>query len=145
MAWTYDVALLSADTAIGRRYVVRLAIGDTDTSDQQVQDEEIDYHLTAASDVVRTATIALLQALVAKYSRDADLWIGHTRIQRSQRARNYRMLLEQYTAYNPTDFVVGMLVSGQTLADKEAFDTDTSAVQPAFSVGMDDITRSSGE
>jgi hypothetical protein len=141
MAWTYDASLLSASTAVGRRYIVRLALGDTDTTDQQLQDEEIDYYLDAADDAVRTATIAALKSLVAKYSRLADLWIGHTRIQASQRARNYRLLLDELQDYSPTNFVVQILVSGQSKAEKIDLAADTDAVQPGFSVGMDDISN----
>ena len=142
MTWTYDVTLLSDSTAVGRRYLIRLAVGDTDTSDQILQDEELDWFLDDADDVVYTATIKALRALIAKYSRQADLWIGHTRVQASQRARQYRELLALYEETSSANFVVQMLVGGQSIDEKEDLASDEDAVQPGFSVGMDDITSS---
>ena len=52
MAWTYDATLLSISTSVGRRYSVRLIIGDTDTTDQQLQDEEIDFFLSQGGDSI---------------------------------------------------------------------------------------------
>ena len=41
MAWSYDATDLGTGTASGRLNSVRLLVGDTDTTDQQVQNEEI--------------------------------------------------------------------------------------------------------
>ena len=43
MAWTYDETDLDKTTTSGRLNVVRLLIGDTDTNDQLVKNEEIIY------------------------------------------------------------------------------------------------------
>ena len=41
MAWSYNPTDLDTLTASGRINTVRLLVGDTDTTDQQVQNEEI--------------------------------------------------------------------------------------------------------
>ena len=46
MAWSYDPTDLDTTTASGRLNTVRLLIGDTDTVDQQVQNEEITFALS---------------------------------------------------------------------------------------------------
>ena len=139
MTWTYDASLLSETTSVGRRYLIRLALGDTDTTDQVLQDEEIDAYLSMASDTLRLATIYALRALIAKYSRQADLWIGHTRVQASQRARQYRELLAIVEATGPNTLVANILFGGQSFAEKEDLDSDLDAVKPSFRVGQDDI------
>jgi hypothetical protein len=139
MSWSYDATLLDPDTALGRTYIVRLTIGDTDTNDQLLADEEIDFYLSASGDSVRYAALRAVKALIAKFSRESDIWIGHTRVQRSQRARGFRELLAELEATTSMDMVIGMAVGGQSVAEKQELDSDTSAVQPGFRVGMDDI------
>jgi hypothetical protein len=46
MAWSYDPTDLDNTTASGRLNIVRLLVGDTDTVDQQVQNEEIAFGLS---------------------------------------------------------------------------------------------------
>lgn len=138
--WTYDPTLLSDDTAIGRRYVVRLALGDTETADQILQDEEIDWYLSANTDSVYLSTIGALRALIAKYSRLADIWIGHTRVQASQRARQFRELLNIYD--NPAstvNFTSTIVIGGFSISENQDLDDDTDAVQPSFALGQDDM------
>ena len=138
MAWTYDSALLDTSTALGRRYIVRLTIGDTDTLDQQLQDEEIDYFLQANGDIPRYASISSVRALIARYSRQADLWIGHTKISASDRVRQYRQLLESILE-SPESSVLDIFAGGQSKAGKADLDSNTDLPPPAFRIGQDDI------
>lgn len=62
MAWTYDPAKIE----VGLNWV-RLRIGDTDTNDQQLSDEEI-TSLLAVGDRV-SAAVAAARAISAKYAR----------------------------------------------------------------------------
>jgi hypothetical protein len=57
MAWSYDPTDLDNTTASGRLNIVRLLVGDTDTVDQQVQNEEITFGL---SEKTTTSTCQLL-------------------------------------------------------------------------------------
>lgn len=139
MSWTYDASLLDSDTAIGRLYIIRLITGDTDTSDQQLQDEEIYWYLSRHGDSVRYAAIDAVRGLIAKYSREVDLWMGHTRVGASGKQRNYRMLLD-YLLNDQTDTLVDILIGGQSWGEKETLAQDTDAVQPSFRIGMDDIS-----
>lgn len=138
MAWNYDATLLSEDTSVGRLYIIRLITGDTDTDDQQLQDEEIYWYLTRHGDSIRYAAMDAVRGLIAKYSRDVDMWMGHTRVGAAGRQRNYRMLLD-YLENDMTTALVEILVGGQSWSEKEAIHEDTDVVQPSFIIGMDDI------
>ena len=50
MAWSYNPAQLGTSTAAERINSVRLLLGDTDTADQQVQNEEITFGLSQTGD-----------------------------------------------------------------------------------------------
>ena len=71
MTWTYDGAP-GKDTADGRRDAVRLLVGDTDTEDQQVTDEEIAFALSEASNNIYRAASVIARSLAGKYSRMVD-------------------------------------------------------------------------
>ena len=52
MAWSYDASDLDTTTASGRLNTVRLLLGDTDTLDQQVQNEEVTFALSRLLDTI---------------------------------------------------------------------------------------------
>ena len=52
MAWSYDPTDLNTTTASGRLNTVRLLVGDTDTTDQQVQNEEVTFSLTESGNSI---------------------------------------------------------------------------------------------
>jgi len=52
MTWTYGGAP-GTTTSATRRDAVRLLVGDTDTTDQQITDEEIAFGLSQASEIGR--------------------------------------------------------------------------------------------
>jgi hypothetical protein len=138
MSWTYDASLIDADTAIGRRYIVRLMIADTDTDDQQLQDEEIDYFLDKNSDSIRYAAMDAVRALIAKYSRAHDERMGHTEVKRSQMARAYISMLETMES-DTTGMDVQILMGGQSRAEKAELNSDTDAILPGTMIGQDDM------
>ena len=70
--WTYDPTDLDTSTASGRLNVVRLLIGDTDTNDQKVQDEEITFALSEKADDVYKAGSLACRFIASKYSSLVD-------------------------------------------------------------------------
>lgn len=68
MTWTYDGTPGNA-TAGERRDSVRFLVGDTDTNDQQVMDEEITFALLEASENPYGAAAIAARAIAAKYAR----------------------------------------------------------------------------
>lgn len=87
MTWTY-----SGDPASVARDAVRFLIGDTDTTDQQVNDAEIAFALTQNSNQYEAAMICVA-ALVAKYARQVDSQIESISESASQRVTQYNALM----------------------------------------------------
>lgn len=65
MAWTYD------NPAASERDAVRFLIGDTDTDDQLIQDEELDFLLDERQDRYYAAADAAEQ-IAARFSREVN-------------------------------------------------------------------------
>jgi hypothetical protein len=92
MAWTYDETDLSESTASGRLNAVRLLVGDTDTLDQQLLNEEVDFSLVQAGDNVYVAASWCARVVASKYARRVT-----TEISGALQA-DYSDLYEHYTA-----------------------------------------------
>ena len=85
MTWTYT------DPATSTRDELRFMVGDTDTDDQLLSDEEIAYLLVAWINVPVAASKAA-SAIAARFSRLADKSVGELRISLSQKVASYRQL-----------------------------------------------------
>jgi len=85
MTWSYDTSLATDKDK------VRFYIGDTDQTDQLLQDEEINFLLTETTNVLLAASRAA-KAVAAKFSRQADKAVGDLRISLSQKAQAYTTL-----------------------------------------------------
>ena len=70
ISWSY-----SGNPAASNLDEVRWWIGDTDTDDQQLQDAEINFAISATGDNKRAAAWCA-RALKAKYSREVDIRTG---------------------------------------------------------------------
>lgn len=129
MTWTYG-----GDPAANDRDKVRFLIGDTDTNDQQVSDEEIAYLLTSEGSVPGAA-VAAVQALIAKFSRLVDKSVGDLSISYSQRVGQYEKLLRQLVQRRAlrtgTPYAGGISES-----DKDTVEADTDRVRPEFYKGQ---------
>lgn len=91
MAWTYSSAP-GTSTASGRRDAVRMLVGDTDTNDQQIQDEEIAFALDQAGDGVYQAAAIAARAIAGKYARRVDTDFETVSASYSQRQKHYLSL-----------------------------------------------------
>lgn len=138
MSWTYDETTL----ATSARNRVRLKLGDTNASNQQLQDEEIDLLLSETGSET-AALVAAAQALAAKYAPSVDKWVGDLKILASQRHRAYLDLIEKTltgTASAASRLAVPT-AGGVYAAEKEAMEGDDSLVHPAFRRGLHDNTE----
>jgi hypothetical protein len=128
MAWTYNSSLVEP------KDMVRLLIGDTTVSDPQLTDEEIEALLVVHGSTTSTAIIAA-RTLSAKYSRQADKWVGDLKILASQRARAYRELA---TSLEKAAIAVHGVPSagGIRVSQKEAMTGNTDRVTPSFTSKM---------
>lgn len=129
MAWTY-----SGDPSTNDKDAVRFLIGDTDTTDQQLQDEEITYLLNINGGDVYDAAIAAARSLASKYSRQADTRIGDYSVSASQRAAAYLALAKELQQQQVANLVHTSTpyAGGISVADKQQDETNTDRVRPAF-------------
>jgi len=134
MTWTYDPSL-STD-----KDLVRFYVGDTDTTDQLVVDEEILAILTDYSDP-KLAAAVVCRSLAAKFARSTTYKVGDVSENCSDIAKFYNDLAAKLDPHGITEGTLLVLPSfgGLSLSEKDTLDADTDAVQPAFSKGMNDI------
>ena len=95
MAFTYDASLLSSSEL----YQVRLKIGDTNSADAKLQDEEINYAISITTSVL-AAAIKCCNLIVAKYAGDPDYSLGPHSVKASQRTKHYKELAAQLRTEN---------------------------------------------
>lgn len=135
MAWTYS----SPDS--GDRDKVRTYIGDTDSTDQLLSNEQIAYALSEGGTVKEAAAIAA-EWIAALFARKSDTSVGDLSISYSQRAQQYRQLangLRSRSARYALPYFGGI-----SEAAKDTREADTDRVEPGFTVTMlDDETISS--
>jgi hypothetical protein len=128
MSWSY-----SGDPSTTSVDAVRFLIGDTDDTDPQLQNEEINWRINQEG-TIKVAAYKCCLNLIAKYSRKADRSIGDLRMSFSQQAEAYRKLA--------TDIMVDAAVMAQPYSggisptEKLNETLDPTTVQPTFKRGM---------
>ena len=137
MAWSY-----SGDPSSSPRDQVRFLIGDTDETDPQLQDAEVD-HLLASGAGALAAAVAACAALSAKYSRMVSKSTGRLSVQASDRAKAYRELAKDLRRQR-RGAGLAIFAGGLSISEKESLRQDTDAVQPAFTVRDDDYPATNG-
>ncbi len=134
MAWSY-----AKDPSANIKDHVRFLIGDTDSTSEQLSDEEVNHTLTESSSSVYPAAILCADSLIAKYSRLMDKNIGDLKISWSQRVEHYKglrtTLRDRLAIRSATPYAGGISVS-----DKSSVKLDTDRTKPAFARGMHDNT-----
>ena len=115
MAWTY-----SGDPSTSARDMVRFLIADTDNTDPQMTDAELDTLLTLHGAAEDTAYVCV-KYLMTKYARECDYTIGPESVKASQRYKQYKQLYAELkfdrsikhttpqTANSTPIFTIGMM------------------------------------
>ena len=134
MAWSYDEGNLNTSDTLGRLNAVRLLIGDTDTNDQQVQDEEIVFGLAQANNNVYKAGGWLCRAIAAKYSRSVDVEISGALKEASSQLQAHYTKLADTLEYQGTKLggSLGISAGGLTVSTVEGVRANTNRVRPEF-------------
>jgi hypothetical protein len=136
MTWSY-----SGDPSASSKDAVRFLSGDTDSAWPLCTNEEILYVLGQQSNVTLAAA-EVCDAIATKFSRQADTTNGKTSISASQRAQAYSNRAVSLRQQASSDGAPAFFVGGLSRSGKVALDSDSDAVQPAFSIGMDDLPGS---
>lgn len=131
MSWTY-----SGDPSISDLDAVRFLVGDTDSSDPQISNEEITFLLAQEGNTYKAAAGAA-KSIMAKYARLADKSVGDLSISYSQRQAAYEKLAESLTTSASMRSAVP-LAGGISVADKLVQEQDPDRVKPVFFRGQFD-------
>ncbi len=130
MTWSY-----TGNPADSDKDAVRFWCGDTDSTDELVQDEEIAYVLTLQPEV-KLAAADVCDAIAAELSRQADKRVGDVQESMSQRAIAFEALATKLR--NRAASLASPKFGGLSISEKETLDQDRDAVQPSFRIGQGD-------
>jgi len=137
MAWSYNVADLNTTTSSGRLNTVRLLVGDTDTTDQLVQNEEVAFALAQVNDNVYYAGSWVCKAIAAKFSRMVTTTLdGALSSNYSDRAKQYQQLSIQIEAQGrkTSGKSLGVFGGGISVVAVEAVRENPDRIKPAFTI-----------
>jgi hypothetical protein len=134
MAWSYDPTDLDTTTASGRLNTVRLLVGDTETLDQQVQNEEITFGLSENGDNIYYAGAWIARAIASKYSRKVNTSLdGALKADYSDLAKQYKVLADDLEYQGKTSgAVIGVLAGGITKSSVNAVRANTNRIEGSF-------------
>lgn len=146
MSWTYG-----GDPSANARDAIRFLIGDTDTTDQLLSDEEIAWVNSEASGT-STGTTALYDAayrccltIASKLAREADKQIGDLSVSMSQRAKAYREQAASLKELSGREGGVPIpYAGGITISDKDIDEENSDIFRTWFSSGQFENVRDGG-
>lgn len=151
MSWSYSSANLSSTSgATANLTAVRLMVGDTDTNNQQIQNEEINW-LLSLNTVITFAAADACDILAAKYAFQCNSENSELRVSAAARHKQFQALADRLRKMGPgagpggegAGTVLGeMYVGGAVSADVETLADNDSYISPPFAVGMDDLVHS---
>ena len=140
--WTYNGTPGNAD-ASGRRDAVRFLIGDTDVTDKQVFDAEIEFALAETGNGVYGAAAIVLRSLSTKFAKMASTTIETLKIEYGERSESYDTLARKYERMAKKKDGVGLpLAGGISVTAVDTAESDTDRVEPAFKVDQYEDNRS---
>ena len=124
--WTYDVTMLSTSPITQ----VRLLIGDTNTMEQLLQDEEINFILSLETNIYK-AGWRCCETIAAEYARWVDTQVGDLKVKASQKFEQYTHKAKQLRAQSYTHDL-SPYAGGITIDDKSTQEQDPGRVPPFF-------------
>jgi len=130
MSWSY-----TGDPTSSAKDETRFLIGDTDSTDQLLQDGEIAYLLAKYNNAPLSAAIRACETIMAKFARMADETVGRVRIAFNQK---YKAYAEMKTELRARIAIEGTIpyAGGISRTDVETVEKDEDRVKPEFSKHM---------
>lgn len=141
MSWSYSATDLNTTTSSGRLNSVRLLVGDTDTTDQLVQNEEITFALSQAGNNIYYASSWICRVIAAKFSRMVDTQLdGALSAKYSDRSKQFQQLAIQIEAQGKktSGKALGVFGGGISVSEVTLVNANPDRVQPAFTIGQFD-------
>jgi len=147
MTWSY-----SGDPDSSALNAIRFLIGDTDTNDQLLANEEISWvnkqvtGSTTSSDSLYDVASRCCTTVASKFSRLADQSIGDMRVSMSQKAKAYREQADELKALAGREGSVPIpYAGGLTVSDKEIDADNTNQIQGWIQTGQFTNKNQGGE
>lgn len=134
MAWSY-----SGNPSNSSRDAVRFLVGDTDTTDQLLSDEEIDYLVTLHGTVPRASSESA-RAIAAKYARNMSRSIGGLSADFAAKYRQYMELADRLLTMEEA-YPVSPFISGYKRSEKESRELDNDRETTISRKGIHDNER----
>lgn len=131
--WTYYPTKL----ATSPKDQVRALIGDTVQTDQQLQDEEINFFLSLRASTWGAAAECCM-ALASKFSRSVDQAVGTAKISFSQMAKGYIARAALFNAKAAMGGAGLPYAGGLSAADMLNALSNDDRVEPQFTIGITD-------
>ena len=135
MSWSYDESTINTTTAIGRLNAVRLLVGDTDSTNQIMQDEEINFSIAEANNNVYYAASHVASLISSKYSGYVTTELdGALRVEYNELADKYKTLAGELwsKAKRFSGTSMGVFFGGTTKSGVEAVRADTNRIGGVF-------------
>ena len=136
MSWSYTPSDLNISTTSGRLNSVRLLIGDTDSSDQIMQDEEILFSLSQTNNKVYYAGSWACHMIASKYSRLVDLKIEGSSSRYSELSKQYITMSDHLNDLGKrTDGrSLGVSAGGISVSEMTVAAQNSDNIDPSFKV-----------
>jgi hypothetical protein len=134
MSWSYDPTDLNTTTASGRLNTVRFLVGDTDTNDQKVQNEEITFSLSQTNDDVNSSASYVARTLASKYASKVTIEVDGQLTARYSDLYNHYKALADKLDYQAKKFgaQLGIVAGGISKVRVGVVRENTDRVKPAF-------------
>lgn len=126
-----------------RRTTIRFLIGDTDTNDQLISNEEIAYIVTQQGSVNRSAS-ECCRAIAAKFARNMSRSIGGLQADFAAKHRQYLAMADNLLTKEETS-PVSPFVSGYEIDKKQAREDDTNREKIFGRKGVMDNRRAASQ
>lgn len=136
MTWSY-----SGNPSSSTGDAVRFLVGDTDTTDQLISNEEIAFFVAEFNNARRSASEAA-RAIAAKYARLMSRSIGGLSADFSAKYRQYLELADNLLSKEEMK-PVALFISGYTKSQKEIVELDDDRESTFSRKGIMDNKRSS--
>lgn len=136
MSFTYE-----GDPTASDLDALRFTIGDTNSADPQLSDEELLYLLSLNNGVLEAA-IDAVDGLIAKYARLVDKSVDGLKYSYSQRHTGYMNLRDKLVSRQNRKDNIGVVATGISVSDKQVLTDDTDYVQNDHTRGQFDYGSS---
>ncbi len=136
MTWSY-----TGDPSSSNKDAVRFIIGDTNTTDQLLSDEEINWLLGQYGSPSKTAYHACL-AIAGKFARLVSQEAGRIKVKAESKYLQYKQLADDFRANEKAGFgkTLTAYAGGISKADIAARDANPDKPALPFSLGQDSWT-----